>query len=154
MATEQRQPLQSSTIDNIPPTTKPATKRGRTIEETFQKKTQLDQTLWVWEADQMVKRPFSYVLDLYKIFDEIFVNAADNKQRDPKMDSVKVTIDVDKNLISVYNNGDGIPVEIHKEEQIFVPELIFGHLLIGSNCDDSIKKTTGGRNSRMVMMAT
>ncbi|KAI3692093.1 hypothetical protein L6452_31902 [Arctium lappa] len=97
----------------------------------------------------MVKRPFSYVLDLYKIFDEIFVNVADNKQRDPKMDSVKVTIDVDKNLISVYNNGDGIPVEIHKEEQIFVPELIFGHLLIGSNCDDYIKKTTGGRNSRM-----
>ncbi|KVI00753.1 Arginine repressor C-terminal-like domain-containing protein [Cynara cardunculus var. scolymus] len=163
MATEQRQPLQSSTTDNIPPTTKVASKRGRTIEETFQKKTQLEhillrpdtyigsiekheQTLWVWEGDQMVKRPISYVPGLYKIFDEILVNAADNKQRDPKMDSVKVTIDVDKNLISVYNNGDGIPVEIHKEEQIYVPELIFGHLLTSSNYDDSIKKTTGGRN--------
>lgn len=94
----------------------------------------------------MVKRPISYVPGLYKIFDEILVNAADNKQRDPKMDSVKVTIDVEKNLISVYNNGDGIPVEIHKEEQIYVPELIFGHLLTSSNYDDSIKKTTGGRN--------
>lgn len=94
----------------------------------------------------MVKRSISYVPGLYKIFDEILVNAADNKQRDPKMDSVKVTIDVEKNLISVYNNGDGIPVEIHQEEGVYVPEMIFGHLLTSSNYDDSIKKTTGGRN--------
>ena len=33
-----------------------------------------------------------YVPGLYKIFDEILVNAADNKVRDPKMDSVKVDI--------------------------------------------------------------
>lgn len=94
----------------------------------------------------MVKKPISYVPGLYKIFDEILVNAADNKQRDPKMDSVKVNIDVEKNMISVYNNGDGIPVEIHQEEGVYVPELIFGHLLTSSNYDDSIKKTTGGRN--------
>jgi len=30
---------------------------------------------------------------LYKIFDEILVNAADNKQRDPKMNTIKVDID-------------------------------------------------------------
>ncbi|KAI3510850.1 hypothetical protein L1887_17987 [Cichorium endivia] len=164
MVTEKRQPLQSSTTDNIPPPTKPrATKAGRTIEETYQKKTQLEhillrpdtyigsiekheQSLWVWEDDQMVKRSISYVPGLYKIFDEILVNAADNKQRDPKMDTVKVTIDVEQNLISVYNNGDGIPVEVHQEEGVYVPEMIFGHLLTSSNYDDSIKKTTGGRN--------
>ncbi|KAK9061834.1 hypothetical protein SSX86_019018 [Deinandra increscens subsp. villosa] len=164
MAKDQRPPLQSTTTDNIPPTTKPTTaKPSRTIEETYQKKTQLEhillrpdtyigsiekheQTLWVWEDDKMVKRPISYVPGLYKIFDEILVNAADNKQRDPKMDSVKVNIDVDNNLISVFNNGDGIPVEVHQEEGVYVPELIFGHLLTSSNYDDSIKKTTGGRN--------
>lgn len=94
----------------------------------------------------MIHRPVTYVPGLYKIFDEILVNAADNKQRDPKMDSVKVTIDAEQNLISVYNNGDGVPVEIHQEEQVYVPELIFGHLLTSSNYDDSVKKTTGGRN--------
>nr|GEW87826.1 DNA topoisomerase 2-like [Tanacetum cinerariifolium] len=83
---------------------------------------------------------------LYKIFDEILVNAADNKQRDPKMDDVNVNIDVAKNMISVWNNGDGIPVEMHQGEVVYVPELIFGHLLTSSNYDDLIKKTTGARN--------
>ncbi|GJU89399.1 DNA topoisomerase 2 [Tanacetum coccineum] len=62
------------------------------------------------------------------------------------MDGVKVNIDVANNMISVWNNGDGIPVEMHQGEGVYVPELIFGHLLTSSNYDDSIKKTTGGRN--------
>lgn len=94
----------------------------------------------------MTHRPVTYVPGLYKIFDEILVNAADNKQRDPKMDAVEVVIDPEQNFISVYNNGDGIPVEIHQEEGVYVPELIFGHLLTSSNYDDAEKKTTGGRN--------
>lgn len=94
----------------------------------------------------MVHRSISYVPGLYKIFDEILVNAADNKQRDPSMDSLKVIIDPEGNTVSVYNNGDGVPVEIHQEEKVYVPELIFGHLLTSSNYDDNVKKTTGGRN--------
>lgn len=104
------------------------------------------QNLWVYENEEMVNRSISYVPGLYKIFDEILVNAADNKQRDPSMDSLKVTIDPEANTVSVYNNGDGVPVEIHQEEKVYVPELIFGHLLTSSNYDDNVKKTTGGRN--------
>ncbi|KAM0910667.1 hypothetical protein ACQ4PT_013993 [Festuca glaucescens] len=48
--------------------------------------------------------------------------------------------------VSVYNNGDGVPIEIHQEEGIYVPELIFGHLLTSSNYNDDERKTTGGRN--------
>lgn len=74
------------------------------------------------------------------------VNAADNKQRDPTMDALKVTIDRDANTISVYNTGRGIPIEMHKKEKMYVPELIFGNLLTSSNYDDGQKKVTGGRN--------
>lgn len=42
--------------------------------------------------------------------------------------------------VSVWNNGNGIPVEMHKEEGVYVPELIFGHLLTSSNYDDNEKK--------------
>lgn len=35
---------------------------------------------------------------------------------------------------------------MHSREKCYIPELIFGHLLAGSNFDDEEKKTTGGRN--------
>ena len=62
------------------------------------------------------------------------------------MDTIKVTLDKENNTISIQNNGKGIPVEIHKKEKVYVPELIFGHLLTSSNYDDDERKVTGGRN--------
>ena len=62
------------------------------------------------------------------------------------MKYIKVTIDKENNSISVKNGGKGIPIEIHKEYNIYVPQLIFGNLLTSSNYNDDIKKTTGGRN--------
>ena len=35
---------------------------------------------------------------------------------------------------------------MHAEHKMWVPELVFGHLLTSSNYDDDEKKTTGGRN--------
>ena len=35
---------------------------------------------------------------------------------------------------------------MHKEEKVYVPELVFGNLLTGSNFDDTVAKVTGGRN--------
>jgi len=62
------------------------------------------------------------------------------------MSAIKVDIDVDANCIKVWNNGKGIPVTIHKEHNIYVPELIFGNLLTSSNYNDDQQKVTGGRN--------
>ncbi|EJD75192.1 DNA topoisomerase 2 [Loa loa] len=137
-----------------------------TIEKIYQKKSQLEHILlrpdtyigsvehtdkapmWVYDAEveRIVQRDISYVPGLYKIFDEILVNAADNKQRDPKMNLIRININKETNEISVFNNGKGIPVVLHKVEQLYVPELIFGTLLTSSNYDDSERKVTGGRN--------
>ena len=83
---------------------------------------------------------------LYKIFDEILVNAADNYQRDRKQSKIAVEILPEQNKISIWNNGESIPIQIHKEFNIYVAELIFGHLLTSSHYDDRKKKVTGGRN--------
>jgi DNA topoisomerase-2 len=71
--------------------------------------------MWVYssENDAMEYREISFVPGLYKIFDEILVNAADNKQNDKNMDEIRVTIDRGSGEISVWNNGRGIPIEIH-----------------------------------------
>jgi DNA topoisomerase-2 len=71
--------------------------------------------MWVYnsETEMMEYREVSFVPGLYKIFDEILVNAADNKQNDKSMDEIRVTVDKANGEISVWNNGRGIPVEIH-----------------------------------------
>nr|ADL09409.1 DNA topoisomerase II [Omphalotus nidiformis] len=108
----------------------------------------ITQAMWTYDADtkRMVHREVKYVPGFFKIVDEILVNAADNKINDPSMDTLKVNIDIEENTISVYNNGKGIPIEIHSQEKMYIPELIFGHLLSSSNYDDDEKKLTGGRN--------
>lgn len=79
-----------------------------------------EQTMWVFnkETNLMEYRKISYVPGLYKIFDEILVNAADNKQRDTHghapMTHLKVNIDREAGEISVENNGKGIPVLMHE----------------------------------------
>ncbi|KAL7580839.1 hypothetical protein ACA910_001112 [Epithemia clementina (nom. ined.)] len=138
-------------------------KKTKTVEETYQKKSQLEhillrpdtyigsvephtQRMFVLDGEEIAERDITFTPGLYKIFDEIVVNAADNKQRDPNMDLLEIIINPEENTISVKNNGKGIPVVMHKEHNVYVPELIFGHLLTGSNFDDDEKKTTGGRN--------
>lgn len=62
------------------------------------------------------------------------------------MDTIKVDINQDTNTISIYNNGGGIPIVMHKDEKMYVPTMIFGHLLTSSNYNDEEEKVTGGRN--------
>lgn len=102
--------------------------------------------MWVFDdkTNKIVQKSITYIPGLYKIFDEILVNAADNYQRDKSMSQIKVSLN--QSSITVYNNGKSIPVAIHPKEKIYVPELVFGHLLTSSNYDDSDKKVTGGRN--------
>ena len=45
------------------------------------------------------------------------------------MNRIEVTIDQASGLIAVWNNGTGIPIEVHKEHNIYVPELIFGKFI-------------------------
>lgn len=49
------------------------------------------------------------------------------------MDQFKITIDRESNTISVYNNGRGIPIQMHDKEQMYIPELIFGNLSVHSS---------------------
>ena len=59
------------------------------------------------------------------------------------MTFIEVTIG---DTFKIKNDGHPIPVEIHKEYEVYVPEMIFGMLLTGSNFDDTEKRVVGGRN--------
>ncbi|KAF5305487.1 hypothetical protein FQA39_LY01578 [Lamprigera yunnana] len=108
----------------------------------------VEENMWLYdiEKETMVQKQISYIPGLYKIFDKVLVNAADNKQRDKTMDCIKIEINEETNLLSVWNNGQGIPITIHKDEKMYVLTTIFGHLLTSSNYKNEEQKVTGGRN--------
>lgn len=111
---------------------------------------------WVFNEvnNTFIKREVKIVPGLYKIVDEILVNAIDHAVRTRQgtgdtnciVKNIKITIDKSSGFITVWNDGNGIEVEKHPEHGIYIPELIFGHLLTGTNYDDEEEKTIGGQN--------
>ena len=78
---------------------------------------------------QLVWREARYIPGLYKIFDEILVNALDNRQRDPvNMDEISVDIEPKTGKTTIRNTGRGIPVRRHETEDVWIPEMIMGSL--------------------------
>ena len=111
--------------------------------------------LWVHQESTtdpaITHKEISYVPGLYKIFDEILVNARDHVVRciEEKKDlctKIEVSIDKASGKISIRNNGEGIPVVEHKEHSMLIPSLIFGELLSSSNYNDDEKRKVGGTN--------
>ncbi|MBH46055.1 MAG: hypothetical protein CMC93_05515 [Flavobacteriaceae bacterium] len=81
---------------------------------------------------------------MYKLFDELIVNATDNISRGKtKRIGVKIS---DDGSITVANDGKTIPIRKHKTEKMWVPTLVFGHLRTSNNYDDNEERMTGGRN--------
>ena len=113
---------------------------------------------------KITKKRIEFIPGFYKIFDEIIVNSNDNRNRilakieagekdHIKMATMKVNIfkysdakQPEKHAISVWNDGDGIDVAMHPDEKIYIPEMIFGHLLTSGNYDKAEEKITGGKN--------
>ena len=91
------------------------------------------------------QKEITYIPSFLKIFDEVITNSVDEHQRNKSLNRVDVTVDCGKGVISVKDNG-GIPVEIHKEHNQYVPEVIFGNLMSGSNYDDTDERTVAGLN--------
>lgn len=112
---------------------------------------------WIYsdEENRMIKKHIRYIPGLFKIFDEILVNAIDHAVRlksRPEAEvghhvkNIKVTIHKDSGVMEVTNDGDGIEIVKHPEHGIYIPELIFGNMLTSTNYDDNEEKIIGGQN--------
>ena len=102
-------------------------------------------TRWIIEDGKFLQKEVTIIPSFIKIFDEVVTNAVDEHQRNNSLNRIDVTIDRLNNIISVNDNG-GIPIEIHKEHNQYVPEVIFGNLMSGSNYDDTDERTVAGLN--------
>lgn len=100
-----------------------------------------------WPRDSpsptMSERDVMISMGLYKIFDEILVNAADHCVKSKSVTNIRVNIPMD-GIIYVTNDGAGIPVVEHPEHHIYIPDMIFGHLMSSGNYDTSQERLVGG----------
>ena len=147
---------------------------SKELASTYQKKTQLEHIKdapdtyiggieedrvinWTMKEDKMTHAEYGFIPGLYKCFDEGIVNCRDHwvrlqqKQKAGEeniipMTLIDIDIDVKTGIITMINNGNGIDVAKHPEHKIYIPEMIFGHLMTSTNYKKSAKKITGGKN--------
>lgn len=112
---------------------------------------------WIADGDAqaLVKREISYVPALYKIVDEVIVNSVDHATRTAseaagadlqRVKNIRVDVDAASGEITVFNDGEGIPVVVHDEHGVYIPSMIFGEMMTGTNYDDSEERMIGGQN--------
>jgi hypothetical protein len=111
----------------------------------------VNETVYV-KVDNMIKeKDIKYPEGLIRIFIEVLSNAIDNTWRSlqegitPKF--IKINISED-GKVSVWNDGKNIPLDIHPEEKVYIPEMIFGHFRTGSNYNDNEKRQIGRASCR------
>lgn len=102
------------------------------------------QCVYIFKDTYVTKKEIQICPALIRTFVEILSNAIDNIERDKKMTYIKVSISSSE--VEIINDGSVIPIEKNEKEGIYNHSLIFGHLLSGSNYDDSEKRFTSGRN--------
>lgn len=107
-----------------------------------------EKTFFLFDPDdgQFRQRETEYCPALLKLVDEVISNSCDEYRRETNMglNEIEVTID-STGTFSCYDNG-GIPVVMHKEENMYIPALIFSQLRTSSNYDDSDARTGIGLN--------
>ena len=115
----------------------------------------VDADMWIYDdaANKIALKTIEYIPGLYKLFDEGIVNCRDHVIRmihSNILDKRFVThIDIDikeDGTIIMTNDGNGIDVAKHPEYDIWIPEMIFGHLRTSTNYNKDEKKIVGGKN--------
>src|SRR5690349_10833874 len=64
---------------------------------------EIESPMWIFEDNKIIKKNIKFVPGLFKIFDEIIVNAYDQTINDPTLSRIKVDIDPINNSCTIYN---------------------------------------------------
>lgn len=102
--------------------------------------------MYVMNNGHMEKQTVQYNPGILKLFDEIIMNALDQTKENKSTNEIKITVDRKIALISVFNNGKGIPIVVHPEHGVYIPEMIFSQYLTSTNYDDTKKRLKAGLN--------
>ena len=86
------------------------------------------------DTPRIIKKKISFNPGLERIYEELLLNSYDQTVRENTgCNEISVDIDQANGVITVTNNGSGIPVVMKEELSCYVPEMIFGMLRTGSH---------------------
>ena len=60
--------------------------------------------------------------------------------------NIDITVDKETGVITMMNDGNGVDVAKHPDNDLWIPEMIFGHLRTSTNYNKDEKKIVGGKN--------
>lgn len=140
-------------------------KESKSIESKYQSMSELDHILnragmYIGSVKNEVKQMFLYSVEdakmqlsdieycpaLFKLLDEIISNSCDEFRRKDNMGLTEMSVTIDKKGKVIVRDNGGIPVVMHKEAGVYVPEFIFGRLRTSSNYDDTEDRDVIGTN--------
>ena len=108
------------------------------------------------DTSRIIPKTLDIIPGLYKLFDEGIVNCRDhvkrmeaaiNKNASNIIPVSKININIsDDGTITMRNDGNGIDVVKHPEHDIWIPEMIFGHLRTSTNYNKEEEDCIGGKN--------
>ena len=115
----------------------------------------VDAEMWVYDeaTKKIALKHIEYIPGLYKLFDEGIVNCRDHVLRMIHSGNVEkkfvtyISTEISEDgMITLTNDGNGIDIAKHPEHNLWIPEMIFGHLRTSTNYDKTEKKIVGGKN--------
>lgn len=107
-----------------------------------------DNQMFIYDTDEAKMRvaDVSYIPAMLKLIDEVISNSCDEFRRKGNLGLNNIQVTINSNgYITVKDNG-GIPVVMHKDAGVYVPEFLFGRLRSSSNYDDTEERDVVGTN--------
>lgn len=115
----------------------------------------IENEMWIsTNVSSFIDKSITFNPGLYKLFDEAIVNCrdhvirmiSDSSETKKMVTSISVNVDKETGRITMQNDGNGVDVAKHPEYDIWIPEMIFGHLRTSTNYNKEEKKIVGGKN--------
>lgn len=173
MSLKQQANKQTKNVENKQPKSPKSESSPLTIEEEFQKletheHVLLNPDMYVGsmvpdemkmdvidrKTNKIVNKLIEYVPGLYKIFDEVIVNARDQSIKDNTLKEIRVVINQADGSISVYNDGNKcLPIEKHADWDAYVPDVLFSNFMASGNFHRQ-NKTIGAKNGYGVKLTS
>lgn len=98
---------------------------------------------YIFKEDKFELKKVKYVPGLLKIANEVLDNSVDEAIRTKFQFATKIKVTMTESSLEIEDNGRGIPIELMKGTEDYIPVVLFTSTKAGSNFSDDKRETAG-----------